>query len=227
MTPAEAEAARFARQLGLPGLGEAGLARIRAARVHVVGAGAVGGPALLSLAQAGVGTLLLDDGDDVKPGDGRAWLFAPDQEGTPRLLAARDALRAATGLTAVRFHATGVRPSATLVCAESPGTAAVAAERARTSGVPSVVVLATDAGGEVISVPLGAPCVRCASRPGTGAQARGGLAAAMGCLGALELLLLVAGLVPRGAGRRVELKEGRFEASAPVRRPGCDCHVVY
>jgi hypothetical protein len=235
MAPSEAEAARFARQLALPGLGEAGLARIRAARVHVVGAGPVAGrrrlsqagPALLSLAQAGVGTLFLDDGEDVKPGDGRSWLCAADQEGTPRALAAREALRAASALTTVRFHATGVRPGATLVCAESQGTATMAAERARTSGVPCVAVLASDGGGEVISVPLGAPCLRCASRPAAGAQARGGLAAAMGCLGALELLLLLTGLVPRDAGRRVELRDGRFETTATARRQGCDCHVVY
>jgi hypothetical protein len=76
-------------------------------------------------------------------------------------------------------------------------------------------------------VPLGAPCLRCASRPAAGAHARDGVAAAMGCLGALELLLLLAGLVPRDAGRRVELKDGRFEASATVRREGCDCYLVY
>lgn len=227
MAPTEDEASRFARLIALPGLGEAGLARLRAARVHVVGGGAVAGPALVALAQAGVGTLYLDDGEDVTLADGRTWLCTPAQAGQLRALATREALRAATSLTAVRLHATGVRPTAALVCAESQGTAVSAAERARTSGVPCVAVLATDAGGEVISVPLGAPCVRCASRPGAGAQARGGMAAAMGSLGALELLLMVAGVSPAGAGRRVELKDGRLETAATERRQGCDCHVVY
>ena len=227
MAPTAEEAARFARLLGLPGFGEAGLVQLRAARVHVVGGGPVAGPALLALAQAGVGTLYLDDGDDATPADGRTWLCTPEQAGQPRALAARETLRAASALTTVRLHATGVQPSATLVCCESQGTATVAAERARTTGVPHVVVLATSDGGDVVTVPVGAPCVRCASRPGAGTQARGGMAAAMGCLGALELLLLLAGLVPRDAGRRVALHDGRFEASATVRRQGCDCHVVY
>jgi len=226
MAPTD-ETGRFARLLGLPGLDEGALARLRAARVHVVGGGAVAGPALLALAQAGVGTLYLDDGDDVTPADGRTWLCTPDQAGQPRALAVREALQAASALTAVRLHATGVRPSAALVCCESQGTATQAAERARTTGIPHVVVLATSDGGDVVTVPVGAPCVRCASRPGAGAQARGGLAAAMGCLGALELLLLLTGLVPRDAGRRIELRDGRFEATATERRPGCDCAVVY
>jgi len=229
MAPTEAEAVRFARQLGLPGFGEAGLARVRAARVHVVGAGPVAGPALLALAQAGVGTLLVDDGEDVGPADGRTWLCTPDQAGQPRVLVAREALRAASSLTEVRFHATGARPTAVLICADSSGSAARAAEVPRTSGIPHVAVVASADGGEVIGVPVGAPCVRCASRPTAGAQARGGMAAAMGNLGALELLLLVAGLVPGGSGdgRRVALEAGVLSAAPTARRPGCDCAVVY
>ncbi len=225
----ELEAARFARQVAIPGLGEAGQARLRAARVHVVGAGPVSGPALLALAQAGVGTLLLDDGEDVGSHDGRTWLCRPSQAGEPRVLAARQALLAATSLTAVRFHATGARPTAVLVCADSSGSAARAADLPRTAGLPHVAVVATSDGGEVISVPVGAPCVRCATRPSSAAQARGGMAAAMGSLAALELILLLTGLVPGGSsgGRRVSLEAGVPSAAATARRAGCDCAVVY
>lgn len=57
---------RYARQLILPELGEAGQARLRAAHVLIVGAGGLGCPSSLYLAAAGVGHLSLIDGDRVE-----------------------------------------------------------------------------------------------------------------------------------------------------------------
>lgn len=57
---------RFARHLPIPGIGELGQRRLRAARVCVVGAGGLGSPALLYLAAAGVGTLGVVDADVVE-----------------------------------------------------------------------------------------------------------------------------------------------------------------
>jgi sulfur-carrier protein adenylyltransferase/sulfurtransferase len=63
---AGAGASRYARQLVLPQVGPEGQARLRAARVLVVGAGGLGCPVLQYLAAAGVGQIGIVDGDRVE-----------------------------------------------------------------------------------------------------------------------------------------------------------------
>lgn len=63
----DADAAeRYARQVLLPQVGEAGQARLADARVAVIGAGGLGAPALLYLAAAGVGHITIIDDDRVE-----------------------------------------------------------------------------------------------------------------------------------------------------------------
>src|SRR4051794_27117140 len=60
------DAARFARQITLPGIGLDGQERLAAARVLVIGAGGLGSAALPILAAAGVGALGIVDDDTVE-----------------------------------------------------------------------------------------------------------------------------------------------------------------
>jgi hypothetical protein len=219
--------ARLAPLRALPGFGQTGARLVHDARVHVIGAGVLAGPALLVLAQAGVGTLYLDDGDDVAAADAAGWLLAPGAPRGPRLFAAAEALRAASALVEVRPHATGTSPTATLVCAPSEALAHLAAERARRAGVPHVVALGDGDAGEVVTVPHGAPCLACSSAPGARVQPTPSAAAALSTLAAVELLLVIARALPSGAGRRISLAAGLPRAEATARRDGCDCRNVY
>lgn len=92
----DADAAeRYARQLRLPQVGEAGQAKLAAARVVLLGAGGLGAPAALYLAAAGVGQLTLIDDDRVERSNlHRQVIHADARVGMPKTESARITLAA-------------------------------------------------------------------------------------------------------------------------------------
>jgi adenylyltransferase/sulfurtransferase len=56
---------RYARQINLPEMGEAGQQKLKETSIVVIGAGGLGSPALLYLAAAGIGKITIVDGDIV------------------------------------------------------------------------------------------------------------------------------------------------------------------
>jgi molybdopterin/thiamine biosynthesis adenylyltransferase len=219
----EREIARYARQLLLPGLGEAGQERLKAARVRVAGAGAIGAPALLYLAGGGIGTILVDDAAPVGERDQGSWIYPPSARGTLRAVLAIEAARAANAFVEVAAYRPVDAVTAALVALDSQEERKAAAEALRIGGIPHVVAEADGEGGAVTVVPVGAPCYACAFRPGFNAPPAAAATAALGALAATELVLLVAGAVQGPRGRRLELIRGQLAARATVRLPGCGC----
>ena len=95
MTLTNEELERYGRHLTLPGVGLEGQAKLKAARVAVVGAGGLGSPVSLYLAAAGVGTIGLIEFDVVDASNlQRQILYAASDVGRSKLEAATERLRA-------------------------------------------------------------------------------------------------------------------------------------
>ena len=85
MTLSDAELERYARQIVLPQVGGPGQRKLKASRVALIGAGAVGSAALPALAGAGIGRLTIIDDDVVELSNlHRQLIFREDQCGQPK-----------------------------------------------------------------------------------------------------------------------------------------------
>lgn len=101
------ELARYARHIVLREIGGPGQARLRAARVLLIGVGGLGNPAALYLAAAGIGTLGLVDDDAVSLSNlQRQILFGTADIGAPKVTRAAEALGRLNPGVAVEPHQT-------------------------------------------------------------------------------------------------------------------------
>lgn len=206
----DAEVERYARHLVLSEIGGPGQQRLAAARVLIVGAGGVGGPAALYLAAAGVGTIGLVDDDTVSLSNlQRQILFADADIGAPKVEAAAARLTQTNPHVVVETHALRLTPDndAALIAAHDlviDGTddfdtrfavnaACVAARKPLVSG-------ALGRWTGQVAVFQGRPCYRCLvpdSPPDAETCARvgvvGALTGVIGAMAALEAIKLITG----------------------------------
>lgn len=98
---------RYSRHILLAEVGGTGQAKLRAARVLVVGAGGLGSPLILYLAAAGVGTIGIVDDDDVDLSNlQRQIAHTTDRIGTPKANSAATAMRAINPDVTIEVHRT-------------------------------------------------------------------------------------------------------------------------
>ena len=90
----DAEVERFGRHLLLKDIGVKGQKRIKAARVVVIGAGALGSPVIQYLAAAGVGTIKVIDFDEVKLENLQSQVIHTSRDlNRPKVASAKDKVR--------------------------------------------------------------------------------------------------------------------------------------
>ena len=93
LTPTELD--RYGRQIMMPGFGEAGQEKLKAAKVFIAGAGGLGSPISIYLANAGIGTIRIVDQDVIELSNlNRQILHWPKDVGRAKVDSAREKLSA-------------------------------------------------------------------------------------------------------------------------------------
>ena len=237
-------AQRYARHLVLPHVGPAGQAKLRDARVLIVGVGGLGAPAALYLAAAGVGRLGLVDHDEVALHNlQRQVLFDTPSVGTPKTAAARTRLEALNPEVAIdtwqtaltRTNARGIIADYDVVldCTDAFATRYLLNDACVLEGKPLVQASVHRFEGRLsVYATAEGPCYRCVHptppAPGTVANcATGGvlgvLPGILGALQATEAIKLVLGIGAPLVGRLllVDALGAQMHEVALAKDPGC------
>lgn len=230
---------RYARQLGIPGIGEAGQERLARSRVVVLGAGGLGFPVLSYLGAAGVGTVVIVDHDVVDLSNlNRQCLFTEADLGQPKAAIAAERL---SGLNStVRWEpisatlgedlAGGVLVGADLAidCADNWDARSALATAAWRNGVPLLHGAVAGYEGTVAWFqPPAGPCFRCIypepTPPAAPPPVLGGVAGVVGSLMAVEAIRALCRVRPRrgGALLMLDLERGAFDWVSAPPRPDC------
>jgi molybdopterin-synthase adenylyltransferase len=91
----QTELDRYGRQIMMPGFGEAGQEKLKAAKVFIAGAGGLGSPISIYLANAGIGTIRIVDQDTIELSNlNRQILHWPKDIGRAKVDSAREKLSA-------------------------------------------------------------------------------------------------------------------------------------
>jgi adenylyltransferase/sulfurtransferase len=241
----EDEIRRYSRHILLPEVGGTGQARLRGARVLVVGAGGLGSPLILYLAAAGVGTIGIADHDVVELSNlQRQIAHGTAQIGAGKAESAARAARALNPLIATEIHAARITDANAMaligaydvVCDGTDNFAArfLIADACALARKPlvSASVLRFEGQLSVFAPHLGGPCYRCLypEAPPEGlvpscgeAGVLGAVTGVMGTLQATEVLKLIIGIGATLQGRLLiwDALAMRMRTIALRRDPAC------
>jgi len=229
---------RYSRQTGLQGWGTEGQERLLASRVFVAGVGGLGCAATTYLAAAGVGELVICDGDVVERSNlNRQFLYGMDDLTRPKAPAAAARLRAlnrdvtVTPLVAEidRSSALGLIDGADLVldCLDNPETRIALNRAAISLGVPMIHAAVSEYTGYLSFLnPPATPCLECfvgATRPAVDPPVPGATAGTIGTLEAMEALKFLTGTGETLSGRLLVMEGAvpRFDVIRVDRDPAC------
>ena len=239
----EHEVTRYSRNILLAEVGGVGQARLRAARVLVVGAGGLGCPLVLYLAAAGVGTIGVVDDDVVELSNLQRQVAHTDARvGQPKAASLAASARAINPAAVIEPHAvrlTAANAAALvsaydLVCDGSDNfpTRFLLNDACVLAGktLVSAAVLRFD--GQLATFKPGGPCYRClyTAPPPDGlvptcgeAGVLGAVVGVMGSLQAAEALKEIIGIGDTLAGRLLiwDALGARFRTIALPRDPAC------
>ncbi|HKQ10634.1 MAG TPA: molybdopterin-synthase adenylyltransferase MoeB [Rhizomicrobium sp.] len=237
---------RYARHLVLREVGGPGQAKIRKARVLIVGAGGLGSPAALYLAAAGIGTLGLVDDDAVSLSNlQRQILFRTSDIGRPKVEAGAQVLKALNPGVQIQSHKTRLDPANAMALITGYDIVADGSDNFATrfllndacffAGKPLVSAAVTEFEGQLATYKghePGRPCYRCLfpAPPPPGAVPNcsetgvlGAAAGVMGALQGLEILKETIGLGTGLCGKILTYKAltAEFRTARLPKDPGC------
>jgi len=245
VTLSDADLVRFARHIVLREVGGIGQARLRAARVVVIGAGGIGSPALQYLAAAGVGRITIVDDDQVDLGNlQRQTIFGTAEIGAGKAAAAAaalaridpavDAVSRAERIDADNAAAMIAGATAVLDGSDNFATRFAVADAALSLRIPLVSAAVAQFEGQLATYrgwEADKPCYRCLvgadpEREGVSCAEVGVMGAMAGVMGSLAALEVIRAITPFGedsAGKllRADALTLRFRTVKVPKDPGC------
>jgi len=234
---------RYSRQLLLEEFGPQAQEKLLAASVLIVGLGGLGSPAATYLAAAGVGKLLLADGDRVHISNlQRQILYRSSDIGQPKATLAKDRLQALNPqvefvaleqrMDAATLQETAQRVDLVLDCSDNMQTRHAVNAACVAASTPLISASAVGFGGQLLAItpPFRRGCYCCLwpdkAEPQRNCRTAGVLGPVVGVIGtlqALEALKMLAGQ-PSALDGKLRLFDGKTQAWRTLdleRSPGC------
>lgn len=235
------ERSTYEWQMWVPGLGDEGQNKLKAATVLVTRVGGVGSLAAYELAAAGVGRLVLAHAGNIKPSDlNRQLLMTHDALGTSRVECASRRLRELNPLLDVVTHAENVNATnvASLVSAVDMVVCCAPLFEERlllnaeciSQGKPMVDCAMYELTGQITTIiPGKSACLACRVPDPPISWKRqfpvlGAVAGTVGCLGAMEAIKLITGIGEPLADRllTIDMRDMRLRTVQVSKRIDCE-----